>query len=34
MRTPRGRMALPTAYEKIGAPKPPPSPDDPQRPLF
>jgi hypothetical protein len=34
MRTPRGRMALPPAYAKIGAPVPPPRPDDPQQDLF
>lgn len=33
-RTPRGRMAMPAAYEKIGAPKPPARPDDPQQDLF
>ncbi len=33
-RTPRGRMALPAAYTKIGAPPPPPRPDDPQASLF
>jgi len=27
-------MALPSAYEKIGAPKPPPGPEDPQQGLF
>jgi Holliday junction DNA helicase RuvB len=34
MRTPRGRMAMPTAYEKIGAPKPPAGPEDPQQSLL
>ena len=34
MRTPRGRMAMPSAYKKIGAPTPPASPDDPQPDLF
>nr|MCU0752952.1 Holliday junction branch migration DNA helicase RuvB [Akkermansiaceae bacterium] len=34
MRTPRGRMALPAAYQKIGAPAPPPRPDEPQQDLF
>ncbi len=35
MRTPRGRTAMPAAYEKIGAPVPPPArPDDPQASLF
>jgi Holliday junction DNA helicase RuvB len=33
-RTPRGRTALPAAYRKIGAPEPPPRPEDPQRNLF
>lgn len=33
MRTPRGRTALPAAYEKIGAPVPP-RPADPQASLF
>ena len=33
-RTPRGRVALPAAYQKIGAPPPPPSPEDPQSQLF
>ncbi len=33
-RTPRGRMAMPAAYTKIGAPPPPPRPDDPQPSLF
>jgi Holliday junction DNA helicase RuvB len=33
-RTPRGRTALPAAYTKIGAPPPPPRPDDPQSTLF
>ncbi|MES2995402.1 MAG: Holliday junction branch migration DNA helicase RuvB [Verrucomicrobiota bacterium] len=33
MRTPRGRTALPAAYEKIGAPVPP-SPPDPQGSFF
>ena len=32
-RTPRGRMAMPSAYLKIGAP-PPPRPDEPQASLF
>jgi len=32
-RTPRGRVAMPSAYQKIGAP-PPPRPDDPQASLF
>ena len=34
MRTPRGRTALPAAYTKIGAPPPPPRPDDLQPGLF
>ena len=34
MRTPRGRMALPSAYEKIGAQKPPPGPENPQQDLL
>lgn len=34
MRTPRGRMALPAAYEKIGAPPPPAGVNDPQQDLF
>lgn len=34
MRTPRGRMALPAAYTKIGAPVPTPGPDHPQQELF
>lgn len=33
-RTPRGRLAMPAAYAKIGAPAPPPRPDDPQPNLF
>jgi holliday junction DNA helicase RuvB len=33
-RTPRGRTAMPAAYAKIGAPSPPPRPDDPQTSLF
>jgi Holliday junction DNA helicase RuvB len=33
-RTPRGRTAMPAAYTKIGAPPPPPRPDDPQPNLF
>jgi Holliday junction DNA helicase RuvB len=33
-RTPRGRTAMPAAYEKIGAPMPPSRPDDPQADLF
>jgi len=33
-RTPRGRTAMPAAYEKIGAPMPAPRPDDPQADLF
>lgn len=33
-RTPRGRTAMPAAYAKIGAPPPPPRPDDPQTSLF
>jgi Holliday junction DNA helicase RuvB len=32
-RTPRGRTAMPAAYEKIGAPLPP-KPEDPQTKLF
>ncbi len=34
MRTPRGRMALPSAYEKIGAPKPAVGPEDAQQTLL
>jgi Holliday junction DNA helicase RuvB len=34
MRTPRGRVALPSAYSKIGAPAPPAGPEDPQQALF
>jgi Holliday junction DNA helicase RuvB len=34
MRTPRGRIALPAAYTKIGAPPPPNRPEDPQANLF
>ena len=34
MRTPRGRMALPSAYEKIGLPAPPAKPDDLQQDLL
>jgi Holliday junction DNA helicase RuvB len=34
MRTPRGRMALPSAYQKIGAPPPAVSKDEPQQDLF
>ena len=34
MRTPRGRTAMPAAYEKIGAPMPAARPDDPQTSLF
>jgi Holliday junction DNA helicase RuvB len=34
MRTPRGRIALPAAYEKIGAPVPPSRPNDPQQELL
>ena len=34
MRTPRGRIALPAAYEKIGAPVPVNRPEDPQSSLF
>ena len=34
MRTPRGRIALPSAYAKIGAPLPPANPDNPQQDLF
>jgi len=34
MRTPRGRQALPAAYEKIGAPLPPRRPEDPQQEFF
>jgi len=33
-RTPRGRMALPAAWRKIGAPLPPARPEDPQSSLF
>ena len=34
MRTPRGRMALPSAYEKLGVTAPPARPDEPQQDLF
>ena len=34
MRTPRGRIALPAAYAKIGAPPPAAGPDNPQQDLF
>jgi len=34
MRTPRGRIALPSAYAKIGAPMPPAGPDNPQQELL
>jgi Holliday junction DNA helicase RuvB len=34
MRTPRGRTAMPAAYEKIGAPAPPSRPTDAQSSLF
>ena len=34
MRTPRGRMALPAAYTKLGVAVPPARPDDPQQGLF
>ena len=34
MRTPRGRMALPSSYEKIGLPAPPAKSDDPQQDLL
>jgi len=34
MRTPRGRMALPSAYEKLGVAAPPTRLDDPQQDLF
>jgi Holliday junction DNA helicase RuvB len=34
MRTPRGRTAMPAAYEKIGAPLPAVRPDDSQASLF
>ena len=34
MRTPRGRTALPAAYDKIGAPQPLSRPDSPQADLF
>ena len=34
MRTPRGRQACPSAYEKIGAPMPPRKPDDSQQQFF
>ena len=34
MRTPRGRMAMPSAYQKIGAPPPAVSPGDAQQDLF
>ena len=33
-RTPRGRLAMPSAYLKIGAPPPASRPDDPQPNLF
>jgi Holliday junction DNA helicase RuvB len=33
-RTPRGRTAMPAAYEKIGAPVPTLKPEDPQTKLF
>jgi holliday junction DNA helicase RuvB len=33
-RTPRGRAAMPAAYQKIGAPQPAARPDDPQTSLF
>ncbi|MBC7981129.1 MAG: Holliday junction branch migration DNA helicase RuvB [Armatimonadetes bacterium] len=33
-RTPRGRVAMPAAYKKIGATPPPLKPDDPQTSLF
>jgi len=33
-RTPRGRAAMPAAYQKIGAPQPASRPDDPQTSLF
>jgi len=33
-RTPRGRTAMPAAYEKIGAPIPPSKPEDTQTKLF
>jgi Holliday junction DNA helicase RuvB len=33
-RTPRGRLAMPAAYAKIGAPPPPPRPNEPQGSLF
>jgi Holliday junction DNA helicase RuvB len=33
-RTPRGRTAMPAAYEKIGAPPPPLKAEDPQTKLF
>jgi len=33
-RTPRGRLAMPAAYAKIGAPPPPPRPEEPQGSLF
>jgi Holliday junction DNA helicase RuvB len=34
MRTPRGRTAMPAAYEKIGAPMPATLLNDPQSNLF
>ena len=34
MRTPRGRIALPSAYAKIGAPPPPAGPDNAQQELL
>jgi len=34
MRTPRGRIAMPSAYDKIGAPKPPQGPNDLQQKLI
>ena len=33
-RTPRGRVAMPAAYQKIGAPPPPPAAEDNQQSLF
>ena len=33
-RTPRGRVAMPAAYQKIGAPPPPPAAEDDQQSLF
>jgi Holliday junction DNA helicase RuvB len=33
-RTPRGRVAMPAAYQKIGAPPPPPAAEDGQQSLF